>query len=141
MKTLKLLSVISFALMVFAASAIKPAEVSSMNTATPTPGNIKYQVTIHVPADLSLPNVHFFVVMTDGNGRRIAAPQQAVTGINTYYFSELGPVTGTRIARLVEAHISDSYMPFTCNPDVKTGIFKNGYMYDFNLWPSSSLPQ
>jgi hypothetical protein len=139
MKTMKIFAAAILALVVIGAAAMKPANVNAVGSNISS-GNIKYVVTIHAPTDLAIPAVHFIVLLTDGNGRRIAY-QQAVPGMTKYQFSEIGPVTGTRIVKLVEMHISDVYLNFSCAPDVKTGTFQNGVVYNFNLYPSVALPQ
>jgi hypothetical protein len=145
MKATKFLAAAALALIVISAAASNPSttaagKVNSPDPNTPPDGNIKYEVLIHAPSNLSLPDIHFFVVLTDGNGRRIAY-QQFVPGINTYQFSEAGPVNGTRIVKLVESNINVTYLPFSCNPDVKTGIFRNGVIYKFNLYPTMAMPE
>jgi hypothetical protein len=140
MKTMKILSVISLVLIGLGAAAIKPNQPGQSGISQPPGGNIKHQVVLHVSATVSMPAAHFYVVITDGNGRQIARPQLVVPGVVKYYFSEMGPVNGTRIVRLIEKPSGDSFIPYSCEPDAKTGLFRNGVTYIFNLYPSLAQP-
>jgi hypothetical protein len=139
MKTLKTIAILSFILIVFAAEAINPVQSNSANP-QPITGNIKYKVVIHVNPSLSVPtSTTFWVVLSDGNGRRIGI-QEYVMGVNTYYFSEPGPATGARVARVIIEPHGGAVTPFYCNPDVKYGTFRNGVTYQFNMYPKTSSP-
>ncbi len=138
MKTTKILSVLSLVLIAFAASAINPK--LSSNNPQPLTGNIKYKVVIHANASVSIPTANnFWVVLSDGNGRRIGSTHFEF-GIDTYYFSEAGPVSGSRIARVVIESHGGAVSPFYCNPDAKWGTFRNGATYQFNMYPRTSVP-
>ncbi len=134
MKTLKALILLSLGLVFLGASAFNP-RVSDSSSLLPPQGVIKYQVSLYVEQQfITLPGVHFFIILTDEHGRRIGL-QQIRPGFQTYFFSEVGPVSGTRIAWLVEGHMDQSFMTFTCAPDVRSGLFLNNLIYNFNLFP------
>jgi hypothetical protein len=140
MKTMKLIAVIGLVMFCMSAIAASPDHVTTPNGGS-SEGFIKYAISIHGPDFYVMPNAHFYVVITDQNGRRIAPPQ-LVTGLKSIYlFSEQGPVIGSRVARLAEAHDSPSFIPFSCTPDIKSGAFQNGLFYNFNLYPSLAVPQ
>ncbi len=138
---MKFLAIISFALIALGAIATNPSKGNSTKAGQITGGNIKYTVTIHVNPELIIPKLHFYLVITDENNRRIADAQQVEFGKWTYQFSETGPVSGTRIARLIQTTADDAYMPYSCGPDVKWGTFRNGITYMFNLYPTREIPQ
>ncbi len=138
MKTTKILSVISFVLIVLGASAINPDHVSQVANPSST-GNIKYTVTLHVNAPVFPSYANFYIVLKDGSGQYISRPQK-VGSATVFYFSEIGPVRGSRVASLIEVPQEGAYIPFYCNPDIKTGLFRNGVTYMFNLYPSFQQP-
>ena len=108
-----------------------------MNAKTRTTLNssdaITYKVAVHVD-NHTFPYVrNFFVVLSDENGRAVAPPQQLREGVSEYSFSESGPVKGTRIARLAFGDRPHSDL-FLCKPDGRTGIFRGGETYTFDLY-------
>jgi hypothetical protein len=138
MKTVKILSVLSLVLIFATANAIIPGDLDS-KAPKPLAGNIKYKVVVHATPDLTMPGSgNYLVVMSDGNGRRIGT-QYFIPGVLTYFFSERGPVNGTRVVRIIiETH--GGVVPFYCNPDVKYGTFRDGVTYQFNMYPKTSVP-
>ena len=81
-------------------------------------------------------NLILYVAMTDENGRPVDQVQRFKTGTYTYFFSETGPVQGTRVARLVNDPIVPTTLNFYCAPDAQTGKFLPGDIYVFDLYPS-----
>ena len=80
------------------------------------------------------------VEITDGtSGRVIDQPMPYQQGINTYYFSEAGPVNGVRIARLI--NLSTDQAGDVCFPvsvsDTKSGTFYDGVNYIFDVFGST----
>ena len=138
---MKLLTAISFVLIVLGATAANPTLGTTNNQGQITPGNIKNTVTIQVNQEANLPKLHFILFITDENNRHIGGAQLVEPGTWKYQFSEQGPVTGIRIAHLVQSTSDDTLMPFSCNPDVKSGTFRNGVVYNFNLYPTRALPE
>jgi hypothetical protein len=101
---------------------------------------IIYQINIHITTDPSFfYGAHFFVVITDENGRLVAPPQLSNINKLIYTFSEAGPVKGTRVARLVLDPNTDILSDrIIVSPDAKTGVFVPGSVYIFNLWPATT---
>jgi hypothetical protein len=75
--------------------------------------------------------------MLDGNGHLVAPARQYIIGVNSYAFSEKGPVTGVRVAVLVRAN----YDNFICTQELITtpaviyGLFLSGKTYFYDLYP------
>jgi hypothetical protein len=139
MKTMKLFSVISLVLFAFAATAAKPESLNGKSH-LPNGTTVKHKVVVHTNPSLSLPTTNdFWIVLSDGNGRRIGAAKYDA-GVAAYYFSEPGPVTGVRIARVIIVPRGGALSPFFCDPDVKFGTFRNGVTYQFNMYPKTSCP-
>ncbi len=108
----------------------------------PTVNHIQYAVVIN--ASQLLPgagNLNLFVMVTDEHGKQIAPVQPFRPGISTYYFNELGPVIGTRVASMVLNQIEPATVHFYCAPDSRTGKFVNGATYFFNLVPTIKPPK
>jgi hypothetical protein len=104
-------------------------------------GQVHYQVQIHNPKDLPFYSGNIYVAMTNERGILVAPVQAVHSGISTYYFNESGPKTGTRTASLIYNPMGTASLPFYCAPDSKTGIFKNGATYLFNLYPTFNPPE
>ncbi len=138
---MKLFAIISFALIVLGANASNPSLNTSKTPDQTIPGNIRYSVTIHVTPGVIIPKMHFYVVLTDQNNRRVADAQQVEFGKWTYQFTEMGPVSGIRVAHLIETTADDAFMPYSCSPDIKSGTFRNGVTYMFNLYPTREIPE
>jgi len=135
MKTLKLFTVLSLALIFVGISSLKT------NGTNPIPVSqvIRYQVTIHAPTT-DRPTCNLYLVeMVDQNGNTIAPPQVLNPSKNVYTFYELGTVKGVRIARIIiDKDVMHYSCPveFMCAPDKQTGIFLAGETYPFNLYPT-----
>ncbi|MCX6247005.1 MAG: hypothetical protein NTW10_04675 [Bacteroidetes bacterium] len=115
----------------------------SLNSSAQNPGKpigivqsyIHYQVVIHPDYGVIHNQCPMLVILTDAYNNPVGLPQLYQHGINTYNFYEMGPVAGTRIARLTNS--SDDNPNDVCTivsmVDSKTGIFNNGGNYQFNL--------
>ncbi|MCX6245042.1 MAG: hypothetical protein NTU98_10095 [Bacteroidetes bacterium] len=102
-------------------------------------GTIIYQVTVHVSNDIPMIGNYYYVAVMDGQGKLVAPVQMYNSGKMTYTFLEAGPVKGTRVATLIpvpNAENPDAH--FIVPPDVKTGVFAPGSIYNFNLWPTTT---
>ena len=99
------------------------------------PALIHYQVNIHPDWKILHNLCPLIVAITDGGQNVIVQPQLYHNGINTYHFYEMGPVSGTRIAELVngevDQHIDVCYLISLTN--LKAGTFNNGQTYVFDL--------
>jgi len=139
MKTLKIVTVLSLALIVIGVNAVYSKSKNVPNKSQ-APGRIQYQVNIHPASDLCLPLPNLFVVMTDEIGRLVAPAQLFTMGKSVYNFSETqsGSVRyaiSTRMARLVLPSESWQLFRLYPYPDCKTGTFSDGNIYQFNLYP------
>jgi len=135
MKTLKLFTVISLALIVLGINAVYAKSNSTQSNPPPT-GYIKYQVNIHVNSNINWPLTRIYVVMTDENGREVAPPELFTPGTWVYVFNEAGPVTGIREARMVLPTEGGQIFHKYPSPDIKKGTFLDGNVYQFNLYPA-----
>ena len=122
--------------LLFAAnSGDKIRVLSSMNL-------VRYKVNTHLSGEPTLCNM-WVVKVTDAYGNLVAPAQVYNTTTDTYIFYEKGPVTGTRVARMV---MSNSTMQLNCvpefspYPDFKTGTFANGQTVTFDLYLNSNVP-
>ena len=136
MKTTKTIAALSIAMLLlgFSALAGKPAGNPDVQN-----GNLKYAVTIHVPAMITIPNITFYVLVTDGNNHLIDAAQLYTPGQNTYGFSENGPVTGIRIAWIVQAN-GGARLPIYDNNALLKGTFLPDHVYQFDIYPKVGKP-
>jgi hypothetical protein len=137
MKTLKITIVLSIVLLLgftigFTMPAIEKGSFKPVIAA-------RYHVSIHFTNDLSLCNL-YLVEIVDENGRLVNPPQSFRPGISSYFFSERGPVQGTRIAKLV---LNSEIRYFVCPTEIYTapcslsGTFLVGETYEFDLYPAT----
>jgi hypothetical protein len=104
-------------------------------------GQVHYKVQIHNPKDILFNSGNIYVAITYERGILVAPVQAVRPGLSTYDFNESGPKTGTRTASLIYNPLGTSTLIFSCAPDSKTGIFKNGVTYLFNLYPTINPPE
>ena len=128
-KTLVAISILMISLQVIAAN-------NQIGT-----GQVHYKVQIHLKKALPLNTGNIYVAMTNERGILVAPVQAVRPGLFTYDFNESGPRTGTRTASMIFAPLGTAILPFYCAPDSKTGIFKNGATYPFNLYPTLDPPK
>lgn len=141
MKTVKITTAFSLILILLGTSLLNAGNVRATNRINNV-NLVRYQVTVHMPADIRLCN--FWVIqITDANGNLVTPVQGYSKSSSNYIFYEKGPVTGVRVARLI---ISNNTMHFSCEPefevypDYKAGTFANGQTVTFDLYPSSTQP-
>jgi hypothetical protein len=149
MKTSKLISVISLALILVSAIRVsagipeKPVSIQNLSTIT------MFQVTVHLTSDLELCN-NYEVRLIYGDGSLVAPPQPFVPGISVYQFSTSGGSEGllrsqgwksriTAMLVLVGSHEIVCPAELVTRPDTKTGPFFAGVTYLFNLYPNQIL--
>ena len=137
MKTLKLTTVISLVLIFAGINANYAAQKGNtyrvMNNAL-----VRYQVTVHVPADVKICNL-WIIRVTDANGVNVAPPQSFFGATSTYNFYEAGPVRGVRIARMEIMPNGENFLcapEFSVRSDINSGVFLSGRTYPFDLYPS-----
>jgi hypothetical protein len=138
MKTVKIFSVLSLALLFSVITAISG-----------NPGNkgdrivisqvIKHHVNITLPDDHKICNFYQVEILNE-KGQLVAPAKPFVQGVSEYDFYERGPATGKRIALLV---LSPVYSHFSCDrelftaPAVAEGPFMAGSTYRYDLFPQS----
>ena len=142
MKATKITAVLSLVLILLGTNLLNAGNIGSKNRVINGVKLIRYQVTVHLSADIRLCNL-WIVQLTDANGNLVTPVQGYNAGTNTYIFYEKGPVTGVRVARLL---MSNNTMHFSCDPefevypDFKTGTFAIGQTVTFDLYPSTTQP-
>lgn len=129
------LSMMSLAMILFITST-----VHSASTNDPFPSNspgITFIVSVKVSNVNSLCHP-YYVVITDKGGNLCTAPQPYQVGIENYVFHEAGPVTGTRVANLIEIEGLDHHVCLQkvyTYPDILKDRFRNHSTYKFTLIP------
>jgi hypothetical protein len=100
---------------------------------------IHYQVNIHPDYNITHDACPLMVQMTNGAGILIGQPQLYHNGLNTYNFYEAGPVTGKRMAQLLNTDegLPENVCILVSLWDSKTGTFYRGGNYKFDLYGSS----
>ncbi len=142
MKKISSLIFASLSMILFTTTVVFSAKPSSAFLPNPSneTGVIKYQVQVIITPQLASPNCHMLVVVTDEMNRSVGSPQIFVPGASVYYFTESGPVTGTRTARLQPAR-GISAFAFYAEPDERSGNFNNNLVYSFTLNATHNLPK
>jgi hypothetical protein len=107
---------------------------------------IHYQVTVHPNYTIQHNECPMSVQITDGQGNTIGIPQLYRHGVDVYNFTETGPVTGARIARMITAATGqpDDVCFIVSLADKKVGVFNNGVDYLFTLMgytPQTTIQQ
>lgn len=136
MKTTKKISVLSLVL-IFSAVAFASSAAILQNAANITVNPmITHEVTVSLSADLPLCN-EYLVEIVDGNGNRVSPAKAYRPGVVKYAFYERGPASGVRIARLVlkSSHGQICQFELFATPVIKTGQFKAGEIYRYDLFP------
>jgi hypothetical protein len=144
MKTTKIFSVLSLALIFAGLSIALSTTASSDGPGGFQTTSVRYDVNIHLVADNNLCNV-YLVQITDEKGRIVAPAQRLEPGKAKYTFHEYGLMRGKlRIAKLVMAAyplhfvcVNDLFTP----PAAKEGPFLYGHIYTFDLYPAITAPQ
>jgi len=139
MKTLKPSIIISLVLIIAGINLLFAMPTNTRILIGPLFRGVSYNVTVHYQGEFPLCN-SYLVQIVDAQGYSVAPDQIFQPGMNTYVFHERGPVSGVRIARLVESPAQGN---ITCTydlvtpPDVKSGKFLVGATYFFNLFPTT----
>jgi len=136
MKTTKTIAALSIALILFAFNTFAGKPTGNPDGSLP----IKYRVNIHIPAVITVPNVQFYVAVTDKNNHPVAPLQPFSFGNMSYAFEENGPVTGIRIAWIVQSSAGGNRIPLWDNNDLQKGTFLPGHVYQFNIYPKVGKP-
>ncbi|MCX6303995.1 MAG: hypothetical protein NT040_03415 [Bacteroidetes bacterium] len=143
MKTTKIFSVLSLALILTAVTSVFSAPIDNKNNLVSATPVIHYRVNITLSVDKPLCNL-WLVKILDENGRMVAPAKPYTNGITKYDFYERGPASGTRIAVLVKNQHGDPYVCATelfTTPVAIFGKFFNGETYRFDLYPTTQNPK
>jgi hypothetical protein len=114
------------------------SSVATSQSNLPKSNMIHYVVGIHLQDNQPICGDYLVVVFNEA-GQPVAPPQPFVPGLGTYHIFEPGPVmSGTREARfIVDSGLdNECRRPFATEPDVISGNFYNGVIYNFDLYPS-----
>jgi hypothetical protein len=144
MKTTKIFSVLSLALIFVGMSTTYAVnfftdEPQGLHTAS-----VSYDVNVHLVANNNMCNV-YLVQVTDEKGRLVAPLQRYLPGVTKYNFHEQGMMRGKlRIASLIEATYPYHYVcanELYTAPSSKEGPFLYGHTYSFDLYPVTVMPK
>jgi hypothetical protein len=140
MKTTRIFSAISFAILFAVATAGFSNGFENRKPPASFMPVITYQVAIHL-ADLSKTICNpYLVQIVDEKGRLVAPAQVYVKGIGKYVFTEKAPALGQmRMAVLIPVSYPQHFVcpnDFYTLPDVEMGPFKSGQTYNFDLYPT-----
>ncbi|MEI7897483.1 MAG: hypothetical protein WCJ26_10645 [bacterium] len=135
MKTTKIISALSLALILFAGVTSAFAQVNIKNGSPGENKAAKIAYVVRVENMLYLQNTGsgFLINLTDETGRQIAPSQYFRPGVQDYTFLEGGTVRGTRVASMVKLPIGPKSMVIV--PCSRTGIFYGGTSYLFVIKP------
>ncbi len=139
MKTTKIFSVLSLALIFITATSAFSAGPDKKNDQVAVNTMIRYQVNIKLDTEKPLCNL-WLVKILDQNGRMVAPAKAYSPSVTVYNFFERGPAEGTRVAVLVKYQYGDHYVCQTelfTAPAILSGKFLNGETYRFDLYPST----
>jgi hypothetical protein len=134
MKKIKFFTVLSLALIIFSGFGTASAQRISRNDiqAVKKTSLIEYVVRVE-SSNYLVQTGHYLVLMTDETGREIGPSQMLRTGVSDYYYYEPGPVTGTRIARLIKLPLGPHSNDIP--PCIRTGTFLGDTGYLFIIRP------
>ena len=138
MKTAKIFSVLSLALIFAAANTLYSRDRVTDNRIQGEKKGVRYEVTVHLSQLMNFCNT-YLVKVTDELGRPVAQPQIFVPGKAKYVFNETVAVPAKiRIASLVLPENTDPYycsFNLVTKSDPMMGPFKTGQSYSFDLYP------
>jgi len=123
---------------IFLGIKLSPSAFSNMTNVINNNAAIHYQVVIHPDWRINQSACPLEVQMTNGSGMLIGLPQIYQKGMNTYHFYESGPVTGNRVAQLLnmDEGLPDDVCILISLSNSQSGTFNNGETYTFNLYGS-----
>ena len=143
MKTNKILSALSLALIICAVSSAYSASAGNSSIRTIPNSGIHHQVNIIVANDKNTCNV-YVVEILDGKGQLVAPAEVYTPGVSKYDFYERGPAAGSRVAVLVLAPANSHFICETelfTTPVVLSGSFLPGQTYRYDLFPQAQPPR
>jgi hypothetical protein len=102
----------------------------------PGVGVITYQVNIFPTPQFLTQRAPVLIVLLNERGQAIGRPQMFNRNTLVYYFTEKGPITGTREVNLyTNPHLPP--IPFNWSPVYLSGKFLNGQTYMFDIYISN----
>jgi hypothetical protein len=143
MKTAKIYSLLSFALIFFGVTTGFAKKTDFPDTKSSKSVGIIHQVYIHPTISKDMCNT-YLVKVSDETGRLVAPPQIFVPGVNKYVFNEKGTVKGRQRIAMLELSLYAGH--YTCPndiftpPDVKVGPFEIGQIIMYDLYPRAESP-
>ena len=139
MKTTKILTILSLAILFAISSTGNANGVDTRNKQGSAMPSVTFQVSIHLSGltkDICNP---YIIQIIDENGRIVAPAQVFNPSTTKYVFREKTPVTGkTRIAVLMPVSYPQHFIcpvDLFTTPDAKNGPFLGGQSYSFELYP------
>ena len=139
MKTTKIFSVLSFALIFATATSSFSGVPENKNNQVTANSLVRYHVNVILSSEKPLCNIWLVEILDEG-GRLVAPAKPYESGVTGYDFFERGPVSGKRVAVLVKNLFGDRYICATerfTNPAILFGPFCAGKTYRFDLFPTS----
>jgi hypothetical protein len=140
MKTVKIYSIILFAMFFISLNAGFAKKSGDRGSNMNPSVSVRYQVTVHLAADKPLCNVYQIEIL-NANGMQVAPSQIFIPGTSVYtFYEQTRQSNGLRIARLVQVPFGKHYVCETelfAVPDVNIIEFKDAGTYLFNLYPTS----
>jgi hypothetical protein len=140
MKTTKLFSVLSLAIIFTCVTVSYSNDFDKGNSQSSIIPGITYQVVIHLPAFTKGICNPYLVQILDETGHLVTPAQIFIKGINKYVFYEKVPALGrTMMAVLIPVGYPEHFVcpnDFFTLPDVKLAPFETGQTYLFDLYPT-----
>jgi hypothetical protein len=137
MKTTKIYTVLSLALIFAAVTSAFSSTIGKVTNTGTLNTMVRYHVNVSISNDLTICNI-YQVEILDGQGQLVAPAKQFIPGVTGYDFFERGPAKGVRIAALVMVNIHNRYIcaaDLFTTPVGLTGPFLSGQTYRFDLYP------
>ncbi len=135
MKTRNLLRTVSLGLMIIGMTAFYARPAESPNPIGQAKQAVTYVVNVVHGDHLAGYDCMYYILLTNERGQLIAPAQAFRLGVWSYTFKETGPVTGTRVAKIVKNPNVICPNAVTFQPDSKSGTFRAGETYTFDLIP------
>jgi hypothetical protein len=137
MKTMKVTIAVSLMLIFAGIISTFAGSIDPLNKSGVIITNNRVAYVVHIdntndPLGYTCP---FYVVITDEHGKAVVPAQQFHLGIWSYAFTEIGPVAGARIARMVRDQHAVCPNANVFLPSSQLGPFEPGKTYSYILTP------
>jgi hypothetical protein len=143
MKTTKIFSVLSLALIFCTVTSAFSGIVEPKTNPVATNSMIRYHVNVFINNEKPICNIYLVQIVNE-RGQLIAPAKPYISGVSGYDFYERGPQNGKRIAVLVKNIFGEQYLcesDFFTKPVILFGPFMTGQTYRFDLYPTSQPPR